>query len=80
MPTGEPLPELFTIPAAARQAGIGVRLLRRAVKHGDIPQYAVGAWPRVYWRDVLSWIAAQRVHVTPHARQRLAEVLEREAR
>ena len=79
---GVPLqePELLTLPAAARRAGIGVRQIRRAVKCGELPVYQVGAWLRVRWVEVIRWICSQRVPTTSHARQRVAEVLEREAK
>jgi hypothetical protein len=73
------LPELLSLPAAARKAGVGVRHLRHAIRDGDLPRYRVGAWPRVKWCDVLRWIDAQRVPVTSHARSRVAEVLARES-
>ncbi len=74
------LPEMLTLPAAARRAGVGVRQLRRAAKRGELQLYSVGAWPRVRWRDVLRWIDRQRVRATLHAEQRVAEVLARESR
>ena len=77
---GQTQPELLTLPAAARRAGVGVRQLRRAAKRGELPIYSVGTWPRVRWRDVLRWIGGQRVPATPHAEQRVAEVLARESR
>ena len=76
----QPLPELLTLPKAARKAGVGVRQLRRATMLGELAVYQVGHWPRVRWHDVLRWIDAQRVPVTSHARHRVAEILAREAR
>jgi len=70
--------ELVTLPAAARRLGVGVRQLRRACERDGLPLYRVGGWPRVRWREVEQWLAEQRVRATPHARQRLNEVLERE--
>ncbi len=72
------LPELITIPFAARKAGIGVRQLRSAIAAGQIPVFKIGRWPRVRWRDVLRWIDDKRVPATPHAERRVAEVLARE--
>ena len=72
--------ELITIPFAAQKAGIGVRLLRKATARGEITTFQIGAWPRVRWPDVLAWIERQRAPRTPHAKQRLAEVLAREKR
>ncbi len=74
------VPELMTLPAAARRSGLGVRQLRRAVKLGELTVYRVGEWPRVRWNDVLRWIEAQRAPVTCHAKRRVAEVLARESR
>ncbi len=74
------LPELITIPFAARKAGIGVRHLRKATARGEITTFQIGAWPRVRWPDVLAWIERQRAPRTPHAKKRLAEVLARENR
>lgn len=52
--------QLLTLPAAARRAGVGLRVLRRARERGELPTYQLGAWPRVRWHDVLLWIAARR--------------------
>jgi hypothetical protein len=73
-------PELLTLPIAAREAGVGVRQLRRAVAQGKVPVFLIGRWSRVRWRDVLRWIERQRVPATPHAERRVAEILAREAR
>ena len=72
------LPQLITIPSAARKAGIGVRHLRKATARGEITIFQIGAWPRVRLPDVLDWIERQRAPRTPHAEKRLAEVLGRE--
>ena len=74
------LPELMTLPEAARRAGLGVRQLRRATQVGEWAVYQVGGWPRVRWTEVLRWIEAQRAPVTCHAKRRVAEVLARESR
>ncbi len=79
-PTSDTLPELLTLPAAARRAGLGVRQLRRAVKLGELTVYQVSDWPRVRWRDVVRWIDAQRAPSTSHASRRVAEILARESR
>jgi hypothetical protein len=51
-----------TIRAAARQLGIGVRPLRRAVNAGLVPAYDLGtAWPRVTLPEVASWIRSTRI-------------------
>ena len=73
-------PELLTVPAAARRAGLGVRQLREAIREGALPAYEVGSWPRVRWCHVVRWIDAQRVPINPHAKRRVAEILAREAR
>ena len=72
-------PELMSKPAACRRAGIGARQLDRAIASGDVPKFLIGGWPRVRWRDVVRWIESQRVPISRHAANRLAE-LEREGR
>ena len=56
------IPEFLTRPAAARQAGIGLRPLRKATESGEVPLYQIGTWPRVRWREVLDWIERQRTN------------------
>lgn len=75
--TGESLDPLITIPQAAREMGVGVRQVRRAVKSGDLPSYRVGEWPRVRRSDLGIWIRGLRVKATSHARLRAEEVLRR---
>ena len=71
--------ELLTIPALAREYGIGERTLRREAKRGAFPTYHVGTcWPRVRRRDFERWIGSTRAPVSCHALRRLEEVLERE--
>jgi excisionase family DNA binding protein len=53
--------ELLTVPGVARALGVGVRQLRRAVRAGEIPTYAIGGWPRVRRADVDAWVASRRV-------------------
>jgi excisionase family DNA binding protein len=77
---GQATVELLTLPAAAKRVGIGVRQVRRAVAEGDLPVYQVGRWPRVRWREVIYWIDSQRASRTPHAKQRVAQILARESR
>jgi hypothetical protein len=72
--------EVLTFRRAAELSGVGVRLLRRAARSGELPLFQVGAWQRVRWRDVLCWLEAQRVPATPHAKQRVREIMERRAR
>lgn len=74
-------PDHDTIRGAAKRVGIGERVLREAVRRGDVPLYrAPGAWPRVAVAEVVAWLRAHRAPVTDHAERRLAEVLEREDR
>jgi hypothetical protein len=54
-------PELMSKPAACRRAGIGARQLAVAIEGGDVPQFKIGGWPRVRWRDVVAWIESTRV-------------------
>lgn len=69
-----------TIPQAAKRLGIGRRQLKRATEVGDVAVYQVGGWPRVRWSEVLRWIESQRVPVSNHARARVEERLQHEAR
>lgn len=74
-------PTHATIRAAARRVGIGERVLREAVRRGEVPIYrAPGAWPRVAVAEVVAWLRAYRAAPTAHAAARVAEVLAREAR
>ena len=52
--------ELFSIPEAARRSGLGLRQLKRGIDSGQLPVYDVGGWPRVRWREVLTWIESRR--------------------
>ncbi len=71
--------ELLTIPALAREYGIGEKTIRREAKRGSFPGYLVGTcWPRVRRRDFERWIGSTRAPVSRHAVRRLEEVLERE--
>ena len=72
--------ELVTLPEAARRLGIGVRQLYGARNRGEIRVHRIGAWQRVRWSDVQRWVEWHSVRPSTHARERLAEVLEREAR
>lgn len=73
------IPDLLTIPRAARRLGVGRRQLYRAVSQGELPAYRAGGWRRVCWLEVLAWTQRQRVPVTRHAEQRVAEILAGEA-
>jgi hypothetical protein len=53
--------QLLTKPEAARRAGVGLRQIRIACDRGELAEYRIGAWPRVCWHEVLSWIERQRV-------------------
>jgi len=73
--------EYVTLPAASRSTGVPVKRIRRAVQRGGVPAFDLdSAWPRVRLRDVIAWIESTRVRPTEHARRRVEEVLEREAR
>lgn len=78
--TAPNISEYVTVPRAARLRGISVKRLRRAVNEGRCRAVTVETtWPRVRLHDVDAWIESTRLHPTSHARQRVAEVLEREA-
>src|SRR5687767_4637394 len=61
--------ELITVPHAARELGVGVRHLRRALLRGELPSYRVGAWTRVRRADLALWVDAHRVGVAPRPRR-----------
>jgi len=70
-----------TIRAVARRVGVGETTLRRVIRAGEIPIYRpAGAWPLIAVADVVRWLHAQRAEPTAHARARVAEILEREAK
>ena len=52
--------ELLSVPEAARRVGVGLRQLKRGIDSGQLPVYDVGGWPRVRWREVLTWIETRR--------------------
>ena len=51
---------LITKPEAARRAGVGLRQIRTACERGEIPEFLIGGWPRVFWPDVIAWIESKR--------------------
>ena len=66
---------------AAARYGIGEKMVRGAMKRGELPAYRVGATKLlVFFVDVERWIRSMRVDPTAHARWRVEEILEREAR
>src|SRR5258706_11329625 len=70
-----------SIARAAARFGLGARVLRAAIKRGDVPAYSAGTKRlRVFFADVERWLRSTRVDPTEHARRRVEEVLEREAR
>ena len=75
-----PLPELLTIPCAAKRLGIGRRQIERAIANGELAVHQIG-WRRVRWTELLRWIDSQRVEPThdakAHAKARVDEVLQR---
>ena len=72
---------LLTLPEVHREFGIGLRTLRREAAKGSFPTYSAGtAWPRVRRSEFERWLSSTRVASTTHAKDRLAEVLERESR
>ncbi len=76
-----PAPDYATIRRAARLVGCGETRLRRATKIGEVALYQPeGSWPLVRLSDVRAWLDSCRVVPTARARQRVDEVLAREAR
>jgi excisionase family DNA binding protein len=51
---------LVGLPQVARELGIGVRLVQRAIETGQLPAYRVGVHRRVRVVDVETWIAGCR--------------------
>jgi hypothetical protein len=45
---------------AAREAGVSLRQLRRAMDRGDVPAWVIGGWTRVRPADVSAWLATLR--------------------
>ncbi len=74
-------PEFVTIPVASKILGIGVKQLRWACHHGEVPKFRlqVGGWSRVRLEDARRWIEAQRVPATSHAKEIVDDILRREA-
>lgn len=53
--------DAFTgVTKAARDLGIGVRLVQRAIETGALPAYRVGVHRRVRVADVQTWLASCR--------------------
>jgi excisionase family DNA binding protein len=48
--------QLVGVPQVARELGIGVRLVQRAIEDGRLPAYRVGTQRRVKVRDVSVWL------------------------
>lgn len=57
--------QFTTIGKVARDLGIGVRQIRRAVCAGKIPAYGIGSWKRVRVADVDRWIDSLRLQRAP---------------
>ncbi len=71
--------QLLTLPALAREYGIGVKTIRREAKRGSFPVYSVGTCRlRVRRHEFERWVRSTRAPVSRHAARRLKEVLERE--
>ena len=52
---------LVTVNKAARTLGVTSQRLRFAIRDGELPAFAIGAWLRVRLRDVRAWIETKRV-------------------
>lgn len=73
--------EFPTIREAARRLACRPALIRAAIQAGELDAHPLGdRWIRVYWPGVVAWVRRKRIRPTEHARARVAEVLEREAR
>lgn len=76
-----PSPRYGSIPAAAREFGLGVKLLRRKARERAFPIYhADTGRPRVCFAEVEVWLRSTRVPVTHHAAARVAQRIEHEVR
>jgi hypothetical protein len=72
-------PDPDTANGLARRYRVAPRVIRQAIKKGELPAYYMGtSWPRVFDSDFKAWIRSTRVPVTSHARARVAELLEQE--
>lgn len=69
-----------TVPEAARRLGCGEKVVRAAIRRGELTPHVLGLrWQRLAWPEVLLWVARhRRTAAGEHVRQRLAEVLARE--
>jgi hypothetical protein len=64
---------------AARRLGVSPKILRKAVRSKALPAYQLtDRWLRVFWPEVITWVQSQQVRPTPHAQQRVAEILKEE--
>jgi len=71
--------DFVTIPEAARELGISVKLLRRAARSGGFRTYPINSWPRCRIVEVRQWILGMGV-LRNDAKARVAEVEERRQR
>ena len=81
--TAEEQPLYGTIPDAARRLGLPVKLLRAAVKRGDLRCYALPGSQRrrVRFTEVEAWLRGGVVTLpAAHARARVAEVIAAETK
>jgi excisionase family DNA binding protein len=51
---------LLLVSAAARELDLHPRLLRRAIRRGELPAFRVGSWNRVRLADVERWLRSLR--------------------
>ena len=61
---GSSAQDLLTLPAVGRRYGVGIETLRKAVRSGALPAYAMGTrWSRVRRAELEEWIQSTRVPV-----------------
>jgi excisionase family DNA binding protein len=63
--------EILTIHQAAKRLKLAPRMLRAAVRRGDLPAYRPGLRTvYVMWPEVIAWLRTQRVPSSDHALDR----------
>ena len=75
-----PLEEYPTVPRCAERIGCGTRAIEAMIADGLVRVHRLpGAkrWRRVYWPEVQAAIRECREDVTDHARERVAEIVDR---
>ena len=70
--------ELQTVPALARKFGVGVRIVRRAIRSGELPAFQLGGakgtgWLRLREVDFVAWLSSRRALRVESPGERVAE-------